>query len=330
MTTTLNHVEMKMGANSRARRRDGTAEPVMVTHRHFETYGDFVSRVLDADAAGEKGWGKSSSETDSGDKDWTLGVDYEGSKTLAVDGWPEGREMMVGKMSDALNAHPLPDVRTEWTNDNWGFILDVGAYLAGDERCALRPAERPELNHNIVKLRVSLACSSGVTGQEKANWGTAVVFLIQKLEAAGKSVQLEACYFTVGHTGSKCKIHDKSARGRTENVGTRYLTTITLKRAGEPLDLDRVAYVIAHPAAHRRLIFRTRELEQSLGKRDDGTPCYAGYGSPDIMPDVSEPNTVNIEGVQFNRKHAANIDKAISKVTEIFNAQVDELDNVEA
>ena len=301
MTSTLNHETMNaLGSDS-----------TPVTHRHYETYGDFIDSILEADDDGRMGWGNESSSNQSS-KDWTLGANYADAIDMGINGWSKGAKMMEDKMSDAVNSHSIPELRNEWANDDWGFILDVGAYLAGDELCALRPAEREHLTNNIVKIRVSLACSAVVDGDQKANWGVAVAFLIDSLEKQGKSVAIEACYLTSGHYGS---------RHNGEEVGKNYFTTITLKRSGEPLDLDRIAYVIAHPAAHRRLIFRTRELEKSLS---------GGYGLPRELPKSTEPHVVHIDGVQFNQDAARSVDAAIAKVFKTYNAQVEELDAVQS
>ena len=298
MARTLNHVEMI----------SNEGRPRNVTRRHYESYGDFVEHIEELDENKTEGWGDTSMKATS--SDWTLGADYEDSKNLAVDGWTKGRKMMQKKMSDALNSHPMPELRNDWANDNWGFMLDVGSYLAGDELCALRPDESTHEATNVVKLRVSLACASGVSDKMKANWGVGIAFLIDRLEAQGKSVAIEACYYTEGHCGT-------TEDGET--VGKNYLTTITLKNAGEPLDLDRVAYIIAHPAAHRRLIWRTRECEKSLG---------GDYGGPRRLPQTDEQHLINIEGVQFNQTQSATVESSIDAVTKIYNSQVEALDEV--
>tara|TARA_R110002096_G_scaffold78088_3_gene184015 strand:+ start:1281 stop:2228 length:948 start_codon:yes stop_codon:yes gene_type:complete len=308
MATTLNHVEMNFSSGLNALNRKKTQ---IVTRRHFETFGDFYEYIIDADEAGVEGFHDSSQrehkerQTES---NWTLNASYADAKDLAVNGWPKGREMMEGKMSDALNSHAIPEIQPSWSTGEWGFFVDIGAYSAGDPMCVLHPDEQTSLTNNVVKLRVSLACAFGVDGEMKANWGTAIAFLILQLQGQGKQVAVEACYYTEKHAGCQRDL---------KKVGQNYLTTITLKQAGEPLDLDRVAYVVAHPAAHRRLIWRTREIEKTLKN---------GYGTPRPLPDTDEPNMINIEGVQFNQRHSLTVDAAIAEVTKIYNRQVGKLD----
>jgi len=275
-------------------------------HRHFDTYGEFVDYIEALDY--KEGWADQSWNY-RGDYKWTLGKTFLQARKMATEGWPEGREKMAGKMSDALASHELMEEREDWTNDHWGFAPNVDAYLAGHPRHMLRPETVEQPTERVVRLRVNLACSATVNGEQKATWGTAVAFLVDQLENCGKQVEVTACYLING-------VAQLEGMPKYQRDGA-YLNTIVIKAAGEPLDLDRLAFMVAHPAAHRRLLFKLRESEQEL----------CSYGGPQRMPKVIETleendeEVVTIEGVEFNRNYSYDIDKAIERVTALYNEQ---------
>ena len=280
--------------------------PDATLHRHFDSYAEFVDYIEALDY--KEGWGDQSWNC-RGEYTWTLGKSFLQARKMATEGWPEGRERMAGQMSEALASHELMESREDWMNDHWGFAPNVDAYLAGHPRHMLRPETIEQPTDRVVRLRVNLACSATVDGEQKATWGTAVAFLVDQLENCGKQVEVTACYLIEG----AARIEGSNSR---TDCGS-YLNTIVLKAAGEPLDLDRLAFMVAHPAAHRRLLFKLREAEQEL--------CT--YGGPSRLPRVidtleeCDEEVVTIEGVEFNQKYARTVDAAIERVTAIYNEQ---------
>ena len=273
-------------------------EGAEVLHRHFDSYESFVD-FIDEHKDDKTSGSYEASRTEKQGRSWDLGADFDDALEMATTGWAEGRKKISKGMGEALAAREMDITRDSIARDVWGFAPDVDAYLAGDERCLLRPDVEYRTDDNVVRLRISLAASCAIKANEKVKWGVGVAYLIDQLEQQGKQVEVTAAYYTSGHDGSV----------------SRYYSTFLIKSAGEPLDLDRLCYVIAHPAFHRRLIFKLRELEQDL----------RGYGGPLQMPkltDAEDEDIITIEGVQYNTPFLRDPQVTVERVMSLYEEQI--------
>lgn len=105
--------------------------------------------------------------------------------------------------------------------------------------------------------------------------GAAVLSLADTLERRGFSTELRIV-------------------GNSQAGGQAFRYSIVYKRAGEPLDIDRAAFAIAHPSSMRRLAFAILEQHRELE-----TNFRSGYGSP--MHEANDPTSGQIGGAIFIR-----------------------------
>jgi len=119
----------------------------------------------------------------------------------------------------------------------------MGSYLAGDPRPRI-DARRTNDDSNgkgkAVTIMVNAASSAAISADSLARKGAAILTLIDALESAGRPVEV-----IVGSYSLK---------------GRRALDVrVTLKRAGQRMSLDALAFAIGSPDFFRRVIFGARE-----------------------------------------------------------------------
>lgn len=205
------------------------------SRRHYRVMCDSLDDVQHWLRESPKLWSATSSQSYNS-HDWTLGVDYERALELARKGWSEGAK----DLSDRLAAHmPSPDKEDTWRYDVAGELPDVGRFLAGDPAC-MRRHGHPKGHRPILSIAVNIRLQCSVKASAMANYGAALVAVIDQLEHVGRRVELTATFATL-----------------CNNV--RLSTGWTVKQAGDPLDLAAVAFSLAHPAASRRIGFAMYE-----------------------------------------------------------------------
>jgi hypothetical protein len=187
---------------------------------------------------------------------------YAEALRLAREGWPEGLKKIepIVRRVDDLIAHAIPEPRPVY--DIVGDAPDVGAYLAGIPEHMLQ-METQEGAARIVRVLVNVSVSAHVPTRTIEARGAMACALVDALERAGYRVEL--------HVGdrSDCNVDGKHYV---------YHARAVLKRADEPLSLDRIAFPLMHPAFARRLMFRAFELIRDREMRD--AFMDAGYGRP--------------------------------------------------
>jgi hypothetical protein len=99
-----------------------------------------------------------------------------------------------------------------------------------------------EASGKIVRLVVQGSTSAAIPAAQIVARGALIVALVDCLEAAGRSVEVSVS-FAVSHDGDRSE------------------TVFCAKRAGEPVEIDRLAFVLAHPSMQRRLAFACWESD---------------------------------------------------------------------
>ena len=168
-----------------------------------------------------------------GDVSWTEAVQ------LARYGWPEGAariEALSARMRERVGRR-LAEVETPQVfHDVAGFAPDVGAFLAGEPEpmLAWTPAiaDKPTVT---VLAHTGMFAYSNLASYERR--GAATAALVDLLEHSGVRVELISFHAVDGIADWR----------------------VVIKRPDMPLDLDRLAFLLAHPASHRRINFAVRE-----------------------------------------------------------------------
>jgi hypothetical protein len=199
---------------------------------------------------------------------------------LARYGWNEGRAKLIKELR--IYALTTGVASKDWAYDYAGAFPDVPRFLGGQPDCMvdLRPEQRAF--RPIVRIAVSPITFGDVPFDAIVAWGAALVSWIDELEDAGKRVEI-----TWLSCSLPCHITDEDEKAGT--CGPRFAVRFCLKEADQPVELDRLAFWIMHPAAQRRMQFAIKEqfpIQRS----------YSTYGRPvfdvKFLQTFCEPNTM--------------------------------------
>jgi hypothetical protein len=223
--------------------------------REFHSWHDFVTSAADQSLAK---WNPSNRVSQQqGSKNWTSTESFSEAIEMAFRrGWPKGRELLHETL---ISIHSRPKVYNSLEFEVAGAIPCVPVYCTGDPAWMISdPGMSIRSAKPIVRIDYNNWVSAYVDVKSMMLRGAAIVSLTDSLERQGLSVELRI----IGNS--------KSFYGRKV---FRY--SITYKRAGETLDLDRAAFAIAHPSSMRRLAFAILEQHKDLEPEFKGN-----YGHP--------------------------------------------------
>jgi len=233
-----------------------TAAPVC---KQFDTLADFLTATrAEPHDSWTHGATRSSRRTPS---EFCGNVDFDGAHQLAASGWPDGLAKM--QTSLALVQTGSNGTMPAWMPSIAGARPDVGRYLAGAPDCMLRRQQTASSRRPCLTVTINASFSGCVESAHIMNYGAAICGAIDELESAGYSVALAVGAIT------------RHSESRSETGAL-----VTLKAHGDPLDIDRAAYCIAHPSFLRTLFFAYWEAVT------DYNDLGSGYGRTAEMPDA--------------------------------------------
>lgn len=236
----------------------------------FESFEKFIEQAL---VVPKRQDSSSSRQPREGKDPWHGTNTFDQAVEIARKGWAEGaaealkiRASVEAAVRDLINARS-----TTYSYDVAGEFVDVGRFLSGEPECfGIEFNDGGSIARPVVKIVANLAASGSVSPQSLFIRGAAIVAAIDILEALGRRVE---AWVAKGST--------KSRRGG-EHV---HETHVLVKRADQPLDVDRLAFAIAHPACLRRLCFSIMEQHGHL-------------------PNSTWPHRVTVEGDAIVTGHA--------------------------
>ena len=173
-----------------------------------------------------------------GSQSFTGSQSFEETLELAEHGYPAGRARfadMAGIASYHIG-HRRPGVGY----DVGGRYPMVPRFCAGDPASMVTSEPHHDDQRRIISIYVAVCASADVTAQTILNRGAAIGGLIDAVEDEGHSVRL---------------VIFENNQGFKHPVWYE----IEVKAAGEPLDLDLMAFAVTHPSVLRRLVFSLHE-----------------------------------------------------------------------
>ena len=204
--------------------------------------------------------------------DWTLYTTFAQASKMITSGYREGADRIravAERVQQAIPESLLQQVKPQQIWDVTGEQLDVGRFLDGEPECFMDefiPERGERLDGNgIIRITANLTASCGVNAKELERRGVYAVALADVLESLGYRVEI------TGVICSECNHID--ATGRRKN-GTHVLL-FPVKASDQPLEIDRLAFTLAHPASFRTLGFNVMDV---VGYRD------SGRGRPHDLP----------------------------------------------
>lgn len=240
----------------------------------FESFADFVaeSKLPAASVVARSASGAISRDRCKSDRHGThLGTEtFEEAIALAETGWREGADKILSLLSEIAPAvrNTIAATVKQTSFDVSGNWVDVGRFLSGEPECFGVEIECGDnCRERVVRVVVNLASSGAIDPEAFFARGAAVVAAIDVLEASGVRCELWACR--------------ASQRNRSPHRGRVVEIHACLKRAEEPLDIDRVAFVLSHIACYRRLFWSVGEHHEHSA--DGASPCGVTHEQGDIV-----------------------------------------------
>lgn len=191
---------------------------------------------------------------------WSGSKDWDEAMQRARYGWKEVTKKFLAAMA-------LPDMSSQGVAPARkvgmaGHSVHIPNFVAGLPNAMLAKGEDRHGGRRVVRLLLDRSNRSQIDGRPIINRGIAICSMVNLLEAQGVSVEVTAI--------NTVDTDRFTYEGKPIN---ELSTSVDVKRAGEPLNLDRMAFVCASPAYHRRMQFRARECVPG-----NAWPALQGYG----------------------------------------------------
>lgn len=230
---------------------------------HFEAVEDFVKQAEEI-----TGVPTHSSRT-TGNHYFYGTSNFSEAVSLTRTGWPEGaaKVLAIRSIANGIVNAMVSARATSYAYDVTGSFVDVGRFMSGEPECFFTESqEYGNINNPIVKIIANLSASASVSSEHLFLRGAAVAAAVDILESLGRRVEV---YAASSHIIGK-------------NI---YNIMVMVKKANQPLDIDRLAFAIAHPSFYRRLMF-------SLMEQNGHEPCATYVNKAGIKCDdaiVTDP-----------------------------------------
>lgn len=205
-----------------------------VHHHTFQSVSDFVET---AKASGYKRYADS----------FTNHVSFDGALELVEKGWKggysdvvKGVSGMVGRMDSAIDEDLVPSMA--------GPLFNMDSIFSGQPDCYF-DFETIEDHKPVVKLGCQFSAQGMYDQIHFRNRGSAVLSLIEVLEMMNIPVELWGYANTIRRDG------------KTQRID------VLMKTSHEPLDSDKIAFILSHAGFYRQIGFGVKEyLSKYLGE----------------------------------------------------------------
>ncbi|HEY2695410.1 MAG TPA: hypothetical protein VGJ45_08070 [Pseudonocardiaceae bacterium] len=210
------------------------------------------------------------------------GADWDEALRLAVDGWQvplEQADVTVGTLRERAGiGTAVTTLEPTW--DVTGSEVDMALYLAGVPECMIDAVPtQTSRRGRVVTFVVPASYESNTEHHAIINRGLALATLCTAIIEAGHGVEIWS---------------EKAVMlGRDDDERERFVALARVISPGEPFDVGRLIFAMAHPAMLRRIWFAVTDgldaglaqlIHDSLygyGPRD----CYA----EDLPEEITEP-----------------------------------------
>lgn len=245
---------------------------------NFKSWGEFVDKAENG-KSDMSVVDRASRETDTWMQDWFGTKKFSEAVDLGHKGWSEGAKRVKSKL-EVLQGHlPSRVMRREMAMAQVGpGTIDMQRYIMGHPEPYMVWNEYEEVsndaNGKVISIVFSIAASAGVSTDSMFNKGVVICALTDLLERSGYRVELTLTMST--------------KLGYDNGINIR----VRVKEASDVLDLDRVAFALAHAACFRRLGFSVLEQAPEEARRANNIYKSGGYGR---CHDLPEEGAINIK-----------------------------------
>ena len=251
-------------------------------------------------AAAMPGNGEKAKQT--GDAEFKGTYTFKEAHTLATRGWAQGRANMADCLSKGARTLNVTH-RAAWLDVAGAFPI-VPVAVSGDPLCMMTIGETDRATRPIIRLVVSRGALSCVTCEAIESRGAAILAWVDKLESEGARVEILCVHSTQEYAGKQT-----------------YTCAWNVKRAHEPLDIDRAAFSIVHTAAQRRISWAIMDATAGVG--DNSTWMSSRGQSCDWIDDeIMVPASVYFPRLKDDDGYETP-QKAVATITAIIEAGLD-------
>jgi len=232
---------------------------------------------------------------------------FEGACDLGRKGWPAGAAR-AKKLLDKIALDPK-DTHSVTQYDVTGSYVDVGEYVQGTPECMVDFVTDTR-TRRFLHIVVAGAYSAGVSAELAMQRGVAIAATVDALEARG----------------IRCSVDVVTIVGTHAAQDDRYTTTVQVKEASAPLNLDALAFAVAHPGFFRRLMFAVEEQQPAeirqhfgfLSGSEKGIRfTRGGYGR--IVPMPKYPGAYVFPVASWTDKEAWSEKATLARIENILN-----------
>lgn len=230
--------------------RTGNGEKVLTIKAPLADVVEFVQAAPRLDGAGTY------SVTNEASAAWDDNSGYKGALRLSEAGWPKGVEQMK---EFAVEAGENYDTMPAFTYDVAGAFPDVGSFCAGDPEHMALPGEIQ--GKPVCRILVEVGRAQSIKAPNAMRYGVAILGAVNSLMVAGITVVL-----------------DGSRSGGLGGTDLWHQWIFPLGGGDQVVDLDRLAFALAHPALTRRIAFAYMERIKELAPYTSGYLSNYGGG----------------------------------------------------
>ena len=218
----------------------------------YSKFADSLSELADEAAKCSDSVNGASQDSD----DNFAGCNFQEAIRLCKEGWPEGMREAQRLLDEFNRIMPPEPTHKQLTYQvSGGAFVDVGRYCSFDPECfgTYQTNDKPKSPLTIV---VNCCYSGGISTEAIMRGGVAICAAIDVLESRGYDVELLAAI--------------------QSNDDLRYV--VRLKDQGEPLNIDKLVFSLAHAAFLRRIGFALMEGTPAQYRQKHGYYKMRGYG----------------------------------------------------
>lgn len=242
-----------------------TREGLKYYLRYYEDWGDFIDRAEEVvGLAPEKTKDGLVCASMKNDTSWSGSKSLEEAIRLGRFGWEEGRDKILEIRKRLKIDSVLPNAkRIDRIMDVSGDEPDVALYLMGEPDNMVTLVDSNSTDGRVVRILVNRTASWHIDADALLRRGVSILIAIETMIRLGYSIELSICdAISAGYGGDEARMEDY----------------IPVLRAGDPVNLDTIAFMLAHPSVLRRLMFASQEMETVAIRKTFGFHGSGGYG----------------------------------------------------
>lgn len=206
-------------------------------------------------------WERSSMDTSQ--PEWHLSDNFDHAVEIATTGFVDAEERaaaLAGEIATKVRAVMTAEQTLEY--DMTGSMLDLDAYLMGEENCIMQPVvHHQQRTAPTCRILVNSAFSAATAADFYVKQGAVIIALCDLLRQAGYTTEVWAC-----------------STNKSQRTSRKITFAAKVKGFEDYGSLSSMLFGLAHPSFQRRLVFACREQMDAGLRSEFGVKKMGGYG----------------------------------------------------